>query len=381
MIDASSVLPPPYGAWGGYMKYRLSPDVYLHAGAFESNPVDYLKKRHGLDFSTTDAGSLLTASAAAKASNPYSSHYELNGYHNTSRQTDPLTGASEHGSSGAFFKFQQTVWRADGGQGGAPQAAQLFGSLSAAADDKQPFRHFAEAGISWLAPSNARRIGSTSRPATCASTRTSWSSSARAASPPVAPEPGLEGCLRAGRQRPLALTRHLALEPSVQYVFNPDNYYNPGATEISGDGRRRPATDPRRRLAAGPVNHKESAMTSPRRFDYIIVGAGSAGCVLANRLSADPSVSVCLIEAGPSDRSLFPGGYIRTPAGIIRLIANPKWNWMHRFSHATGNGGGGALPARPRLGRLQRHQRDDLHPWPPPRLRPVGRPRQPGLEL
>ncbi|MDW3715675.1 MULTISPECIES: GMC family oxidoreductase [unclassified Pseudomonas] len=79
-------------------------------------------------------------------------------------------------------------------------------------------------------------------------------------------------------------------------------------------------------------------MTSPRRFDYIIVGAGSAGCVLANRLSADPGLSVCLIEAGPSDRSLFPGSYIRTPAGIIRLIANPKWNWMHRFSHATGSG-------------------------------------------
>lgn len=73
-----------------------------------------------------------------------------------------------------------------------------------------------------------------------------------------------------------------------------------------------------------------------RSFDYIVVGAGSAGCVLANRLSADPSVSVCLIEAGPSDRALFPGAYIRTPAGIIRLIANPKWNWMHHFAAQPG---------------------------------------------
>ncbi|MGE8415991.1 MAG: GMC family oxidoreductase [Pseudomonas sp.] len=73
-------------------------------------------------------------------------------------------------------------------------------------------------------------------------------------------------------------------------------------------------------------------------FDYIVVGAGSAGCVLANRLSADPKIQVCLIEAGPSDRTLLPGAYIRTPAGIIRLIANPRWNWMHQFSPQASSG-------------------------------------------
>ncbi|MGE7955487.1 GMC family oxidoreductase [Pseudomonas sp. NPDC089530] len=78
--------------------------------------------------------------------------------------------------------------------------------------------------------------------------------------------------------------------------------------------------------------------STPRSFDYIVVGAGSAGCVLANRLSADPALSVCLIEAGPSDQRLFPGAYVRTPAGIIRLIANPKWNWMHSFSAQAASG-------------------------------------------
>ena len=59
-------------------------------------------------------------------------------------------------------------------------------------------------------------------------------------------------------------------------------------------------------------------------YDYIIVGAGSAGCVLANRLSADPSVSVLLIEAGKKDNSLL----VRMPAGVGNLIKeeNP-YNW------------------------------------------------------
>ncbi|WP_396273423.1 lycopene cyclase family protein, partial [Hyphomonas sp.] len=51
-------------------------------------------------------------------------------------------------------------------------------------------------------------------------------------------------------------------------------------------------------------------------FDYVIIGAGSAGCVLANRLSADPGIRVCLIEAGKKDTSLM----VRMPAGVGSLI-------------------------------------------------------------
>ena len=59
-------------------------------------------------------------------------------------------------------------------------------------------------------------------------------------------------------------------------------------------------------------------------FDYIIVGAGSAGCVLANRLSADPNVKVCLIEAGKKDSSLF----VRMPAGVAKLLDGAGgYNW------------------------------------------------------
>jgi choline dehydrogenase len=60
-------------------------------------------------------------------------------------------------------------------------------------------------------------------------------------------------------------------------------------------------------------------------FDYIIVGAGSAGCVLANRLSADPATRVCLVEAGPRDRNPM----IHMPFGLAAL-AHMRWlNWGH----------------------------------------------------
>jgi choline dehydrogenase len=59
------------------------------------------------------------------------------------------------------------------------------------------------------------------------------------------------------------------------------------------------------------------------RFDYVIVGGGSAGCVLANRLTEDGKASVLLLEAGPRDRDPF----IHMPGGYYRLIYHPTLSW------------------------------------------------------
>src|SRR5579872_6128098 len=63
-----------------------------------------------------------------------------------------------------------------------------------------------------------------------------------------------------------------------------------------------------------------------RSFDYVIVGAGSAGCVLANRLSADGRSEVLLLEAGGRDRHPM----IHAPMGIRWVVGNPATDWCYR---------------------------------------------------
>ncbi|MEQ1879390.1 MAG: GMC family oxidoreductase N-terminal domain-containing protein [Burkholderiales bacterium] len=67
-------------------------------------------------------------------------------------------------------------------------------------------------------------------------------------------------------------------------------------------------------------------------FDYIIVGAGSAGCLLANRLSADPNVSVLLLEAGGEDDYFW----INIPVGYLYTINNPRTDWCYQTESDPG---------------------------------------------
>jgi choline dehydrogenase len=70
-------------------------------------------------------------------------------------------------------------------------------------------------------------------------------------------------------------------------------------------------------------------------FDYVIVGCGAAGSLLANRLSEDPAVSVCVLEAGPPDRN----PYIHIPAGFIKTLFDPSCTWQFTTEPTENTGG------------------------------------------
>jgi len=70
-------------------------------------------------------------------------------------------------------------------------------------------------------------------------------------------------------------------------------------------------------------------------FDYVIVGGGAAGCVLATRLTENTDVTVCILEAGPRDSNPM----IRIPAGVIKLLFNPKVAWQFKTEGSAGTNG------------------------------------------
>jgi choline dehydrogenase-like flavoprotein len=79
----------------------------------------------------------------------------------------------------------------------------------------------------------------------------------------------------------------------------------------------------------------EPAQTIEGAFDYIVVGAGSAGCVLANRLSADPNNRVLLLEAGGRDNWIW----FHIPVGYLFAIGNPRADWMFKTEPEPGLNG------------------------------------------
>ncbi len=89
-----------------------------------------------------------------------------------------------------------------------------------------------------------------------------------------------------------------------------------------------------------PTNHRLGGNSGmPKRlegdFDYIVVGAGTAGCIVANRLSANPKNRVLILEAGGSDNWIW----FHIPVGYLFAIGNPRSDWMFRTEPEAGLNG------------------------------------------
>ncbi len=83
------------------------------------------------------------------------------------------------------------------------------------------------------------------------------------------------------------------------------------------------------------MNHSTTERIDLGTYDYIVIGAGSSGCVLANRLSADPSRRVLLLEAGGSDNY----HWIHIPVGYLYCMGNPRTDWGYRTVPEAGLNG------------------------------------------
>jgi len=113
---------------------------------------------------------------------------------------------------------------------------------------------------------------------------------------------------------------------------------------------------------------RERETAGARSYDYVIVGAGTAGCVLANRLSADPDVRVLLLEAGGRDNY----HWIHIPIGYLYCIGNPRTDWRYHTRKEPGLNGRSLLYPRGRVlggsssinGMIyMRGQREDYDGW------------------
>jgi choline dehydrogenase len=115
-------------------------------------------------------------------------------------------------------------------------------------------------------------------------------------------------------------------------------------------------------------NRQGGGAGSADTFDYVVVGTGAGGSIVAARLSEDPGVTICSLEAGPPDTHPF----IHLPAGLIKVLFNPKYTWQFKTEPSEHlNGRSIAVPIGRTVGgstsingmSINRGQADDFNSW------------------
>ncbi|MDB5971201.1 MAG: porin [Hydrocarboniphaga sp.] len=235
----------PVSSWGGHAKLWITPSVYAHAGAYEVNPHQADENQHGLDWSTADAGGVITPFALGYKTTPANDRLprmvEIGGWYDSSDYADPLRDsagtpaavsgnayAERSGRSGAFFRFEQQVTRPN------PQNERgliLFGSALVGIHGELGEDHFLELGLVQKGTFHGRDrdtigfvIDQQRYSGEAIENQRLLRASAGGSGSPHDEQIMME--LSYGIQ----FNQQLRLQPNVQYIIHPDQFGDPSRT-------------------------------------------------------------------------------------------------------------------------------------------------------
>lgn len=224
---------PVYGTWSGRVKYNFTPNWYIQGAATENNKLALYTGGWTWDTKTATGTTAVGEIGYDRGfeSTAYPTRFEVLGFHNTSPVTDQLNKHIIHnGQSGIFATVNQYVWRADGGATRNPHGTALavFAGGGEGLNAYSPIGAEAYVGTTLQAPFEGRPFDSYTF-------QMHWSDLGSHEAAFLAKESAatggsgkaFKGTYTLDLHAHMGVTRSIFLEPSLQYVINPNNYYAP----------------------------------------------------------------------------------------------------------------------------------------------------------